>query len=39
MAAKKSAANIALGHALRQLRRERGYNQESFARRAGVDRS
>jgi transcriptional regulator with XRE-family HTH domain len=24
---------------MRKLRRERGYNQESFARRAGVDRS
>ena len=24
---------------MRQLRCERGYNQESFARRAGVDRS
>jgi transcriptional regulator with XRE-family HTH domain len=39
MPAKKSEANIALGRAMRQLRRERGYNQESFARRAGVDRS
>jgi transcriptional regulator with XRE-family HTH domain len=39
MAAKKSEANIALGRVMRQLRRERGYNQESFARRAGVDRS
>jgi transcriptional regulator with XRE-family HTH domain len=39
MPAKKSTANIALGRAMRQLRRERGYNQESFARRAGVDRS
>jgi transcriptional regulator with XRE-family HTH domain len=39
MPAKNSTANIALGRAMRQLRRERGYNQESFARRAGVDRS
>jgi transcriptional regulator with XRE-family HTH domain len=39
MPAKKSTANIALGHTMRQLRRERGYSQESFARRAGVDRS
>jgi transcriptional regulator with XRE-family HTH domain len=39
MAAKKSDANVALGEAMRRLRRERGYNQESFARRAGVDRS
>jgi transcriptional regulator with XRE-family HTH domain len=39
MAAKKSDANVALGQAMRRLRCERGYNQESFARHAGVDRS
>jgi transcriptional regulator with XRE-family HTH domain len=39
MAAKKSDAAIAIGHAMRKLRRDRGCNQESFARRAGVDRS
>lgn len=39
MAAKKSAANRALGEAMRSVRRERGYNQEGLARRSGLDRS
>jgi transcriptional regulator with XRE-family HTH domain len=39
MAAKKSAANRALGEAMRSVRRERGYNQEALARRSGLDRS
>lgn len=29
----------ALGNAIRATRAERGYSQESFARRAGIDRS
>jgi transcriptional regulator with XRE-family HTH domain len=36
---KKSAANQALGEAMRAIRRERGLNQEAFAARAGLDRS
>jgi transcriptional regulator with XRE-family HTH domain len=39
MASKKSAANRALGEAMRSARRERGYNQEALARRSGLDRS
>jgi transcriptional regulator with XRE-family HTH domain len=39
MASKKSAANRALGEAMRSARRERGYNQEGLARRSGLDRS
>jgi transcriptional regulator with XRE-family HTH domain len=37
--AAKSADNVALGAAMRLERRERGYSQETFARRAGFDRS
>jgi transcriptional regulator with XRE-family HTH domain len=37
--AKKSAANQTLGKAMRAVREERGYGQEPFARRAGIDRS
>jgi transcriptional regulator with XRE-family HTH domain len=36
---KKSAANQALGRAIRSARRERGLAQEAFAARAGIDRS
>lgn len=36
---KKSAAAGALGEAIRLARRERGYAQEAFAARAGLDRS
>jgi transcriptional regulator with XRE-family HTH domain len=39
MPSKKSAANQALGRALRELRAERGYSQEAFAARAGLDRA
>jgi transcriptional regulator with XRE-family HTH domain len=39
MPPKKSAANIALGNAIRAARRERGYTQESFAAHADIDRS
>ena len=39
MPAKKSAAAQALGAATRSLRRERGIAQETFAARAGLDRS
>lgn len=39
MPAKKSAANQALGAAIRAARVERGYPQERFARHAGLDRS
>jgi transcriptional regulator with XRE-family HTH domain len=37
--AKKSAALQALGEAIRSARRERGYAQEAFAARVGLDRS
>jgi transcriptional regulator with XRE-family HTH domain len=36
---KKSAANQALGHAIREARKQGGYTQESFALHAGIDRS
>jgi transcriptional regulator with XRE-family HTH domain len=36
---KKSAANQALGRAIRSARRERGFAQEAFAAHAGIDRS
>jgi transcriptional regulator with XRE-family HTH domain len=39
MPPKKSAENQALGRAIRAARRERGFAQEAFAARAGVDRS
>ena len=39
MPPKKSAAAQALGRALREMRRERGYAQEPFAAQAGMDRS
>ena len=39
MPPKKSAANQALGRAIRSARRERGFAQEAFAARAGIDRS
>jgi transcriptional regulator with XRE-family HTH domain len=39
MPPKKSAANIALGNAIRAARREHGYTQESFAAHADIDRS
>ncbi len=39
MPSKKSAANQALGQAIRAARRERGFAQEAFAARAGIDRS
>jgi transcriptional regulator with XRE-family HTH domain len=39
MPAKKSAEIQAVGEAMRSLRRERGFAQEAFAARAGLDRS
>jgi DNA-binding XRE family transcriptional regulator len=39
MPSKKSAANVALGDACRSARLERGWAQEAFAARAGIDRS
>lgn len=39
MPSKKSQANQALGGAMRSARRGRGYAQESFAARVGLDRS
>jgi transcriptional regulator with XRE-family HTH domain len=39
MPAKKSAAVRALGEAIRSARRERGYGQDGFAARVGLDRS
>jgi transcriptional regulator with XRE-family HTH domain len=39
MPEKKSAVNVAMGEAMRLARRERGYTQQSFAARAGIDRS
>jgi transcriptional regulator with XRE-family HTH domain len=39
MPSKKSQANQALGGAMRSARSERGYAQESFAARVGLDRS
>lgn len=39
MPSKKSPANQALGSAMRTIRRERGYSQEAFAPRAGIERS
>jgi XRE family transcriptional regulator, regulator of sulfur utilization len=37
--ARKSAANVAFGAAIRSMRSERGLAQEAFAGRAGLDRS
>jgi transcriptional regulator with XRE-family HTH domain len=39
MPRKRSPETVAFGAALRSLRVERGYSQESFAAHAGVDRS
>lgn len=39
MPTKKSAASVALGAAVRSMRVERGLAQETFAARAGMDRS
>jgi transcriptional regulator with XRE-family HTH domain len=39
MPAKKSAANQALGRAIRAVRKSQGYTQESFALKADIDRS
>ncbi|HEY4917602.1 MAG TPA: helix-turn-helix transcriptional regulator [Solirubrobacteraceae bacterium] len=39
MPPKKSAVNQALGRAIQALRKEQGYTQESFAMKAGIDRS
>jgi XRE family transcriptional regulator, regulator of sulfur utilization len=39
MPSKKSPANQALGNAMRTIRRQRGYSQEDFAPRAGIERS
>lgn len=39
MPTKKSRANRALGEAIRSMRSEQSYTQESFAFKAGVDRS
>jgi transcriptional regulator with XRE-family HTH domain len=39
MPPKKSSAARALGKAIRAARRERGYAQEAFAARVGLDRS
>jgi transcriptional regulator with XRE-family HTH domain len=37
--ARKTAANEAIGHAIRQARKEQGYTQEAFALAASLDRS
>jgi transcriptional regulator with XRE-family HTH domain len=39
MPRERSPETIAFGAALRSLRTERGYSQESFAAHAGIDRS
>ena len=39
MAAKRSPANQALGRTLRSARAQRGYSQEAFAHRCGLDRA
>ncbi len=39
MPPKKSAANRALGEAVRAVRKQRGLTQEAFALKAGIDRS
>jgi transcriptional regulator with XRE-family HTH domain len=39
MPTKKSAAVQALGDAIQSVRRERGFSQEAFAARVGLDRS
>ncbi len=39
MPAKKSKANQALGKAIRAVRKQKGYTQESFALHADIDRS
>jgi transcriptional regulator with XRE-family HTH domain len=39
MAEKKSAANQALGAAIREVREQAGFTQEAFAAHADVDRS
>jgi transcriptional regulator with XRE-family HTH domain len=39
MPSKKSAANQALGGAMRAVRKKQGYTQESFALKTGIDRS
>lgn len=39
MPAKKSAANQALGSAIRAVRKQQGYTQETFALQADIDRS
>jgi transcriptional regulator with XRE-family HTH domain len=39
MPSKKSSANRALARVIRSTRERRGYSQEGFARRVGMDRS
>ena len=39
MSQKKSTANQALARAIRSIREQRGYSQEAFAARVGLDRS
>ena len=39
MPAKKSKANQALGKAIRAVRKQQGYTQETFALKADIDRS
>ena len=39
MARKKTAATQAFGRAIREVRVERGFGQETFAAHAGIDRS
>lgn len=39
MPPKKSPANQALGNAIRAVRKQQGYTQESFALKADIDRS
>jgi transcriptional regulator with XRE-family HTH domain len=39
MPPKKSAANQALGKAIKEVRKQQGYTQEAFASKAGIDRS
>jgi transcriptional regulator with XRE-family HTH domain len=39
VAIQRSAAHVAYGDALRQLRSQRGFSQEGLAHRAGLDRT
>jgi transcriptional regulator with XRE-family HTH domain len=39
MPTKKSTANQTFGHAIRAMRKKKGYTQETFALKADIDRS